>query len=199
MSTPTTYSNSVQIDDIGDFDTYIQSQNLSGYMYSVYDTQAGVVTLFFSAPLSNSDQTKLTQACSAYVAPDSSVPYYYKCSGMDGQSTNNTTWTTLMTSAYQGQLIYELGVLSYIKARGYLSPNLLDDSGSSNFYYDLRLVDDSNNVYAQGRFTNKNVQDLKLTVTNPPVNPCIMRFQAKKGPAGSVVNILSYCGLYECS
>lgn len=185
-----------QINDLSQFDTYIQPL-WPACSSIVYHPDTQVVTLTFPSALSSQDQQTLQQQISAYSNPMPVIPYLLKCSGMDSKTTSNTTWTTMMTSAYQGQLVSGIGVLVEFRVRSYLSPNLVNDSSSTNFWYDLQVIDDNNTVVASGRFSNSTSADCSLPVSAAPVNPMALRLQCRKGTAGAVVNLIAYCGVYS--
>lgn len=191
------YNYNTQINDLSAFDAYIGNE-FSTYLYSVYYTVTPSVSVTFSAQLSSNELTHLQTLIDSYPNPSQTVPFYYKCSGMDAKSTGSQTWHTVMTSAYQGQVAIA-GVLVSILISCMLLPNDPDDSSSPDFYYDIRLIDVGNNdhVLASGTYSNSTQQVVELPVANAPIHPSGFKLQVRKGPAGSQVYVETYCGKYE--
>lgn len=190
------YDFNTQINDLSAFDTYIQPL-WPACTSIVYHPDSQVITLTFPSALTSQDQQTLQQHITSYDNPMPVIPYAIRCAGMDSKTTSNTTWTTVMTSAYQGQLVFGLGVLVEFRVRSFLTPSLLNDSGSPNFWYDLQVIDDNNNVIGSGRFNNSTSADCSLPVSAAPINPGCFRLQCRKSTAGAVVNLIAYCGVYS--
>lgn len=185
--------------DVSGLTSYIQAQypNASNVMYHA-DTPPWV-DVTTSSTLSATAQTALNSYIDAYPnpAPTTVVPYYFKCSGMDAKTTSSTSWTTLFWGAYQGQQVSTLGTLKEVRIASYLQPSLIDDSASSNFYYDVQLTDLNNNVIATGHFTNKVLAIQIMTVAAAPQDPGYFQLQVKKGLAGAQVVVNSFCYKHE--
>lgn len=190
------YTFNRQIQDLSQLDSYMQALEPS-LINIVYFPESGNMTMSFPQQLTAQDQARIQQELTAYTDPPPIVPYMAKCAGLMPVNTSSTTWTTIMTSAYQGQLNPMFGVLVEFRLRSYLKPNIVNDSGSSIFYFDVQIIDDSNNVIASGRFNNSASQDNSLPVAAAAVNPGAHRLQIRKGAAGAAVYIDAYCGIYS--
>lgn len=191
-----TYTFNRQIQDLSQLDTYMQTLEPS-LINIIYYPEAHDLGMYFPQQLTAQDLARIQQELTAYTDPPPIIPYLLKCSGIDGKTTNSTVWTTLITNAYQGQLNPNFGVLVEFRLRSYLKPSLVNDSGSPNFYYDVQIIDDSNNVIASGRFNNSTSADNSLPVAAAATNPGAHRLQLRKGPAGATVYVDAYCGVYS--
>lgn len=186
------------IADQGAFEDYIKAA-IPTFMYSTYWPLLSTVQCFFSTSLSTSDQTLLQQKINDYGNPAFVPPavYYYSATGMDTKTSNNISWTTIFTFAHQGSLPVNMGALTAFKVRSYLVPSLVNDSGSSNFYYDLQVVDDNGTVLASNRYTNSSETTYSMPVSNPPSAPCFLRLQTRKGLAGNYIQLTTFCAQYD--
>lgn len=189
------YTFNRQIQDLSQLDSYMQALEPS-LINIVYFPESFNMTMSFPQQLTAQDQARIQQELTAYSDPPPVLPYSLKCAGLQPVNTSSTVWTTIMTSAYQGQLNPTLGVLVELRLRSYLKPSVENDSGSANFYYDVQIIDDSNNVIASGRFNNTMVQDNSLPVAAASVNPAAHSLQIRKGSAGAAVYLAAYCGVY---
>ena len=190
------YTFNREIQDLSQLDSYMQALEPS-LINIIYYPEAHDLKMSFPQQLTAQDQARIQQELTAYPDPQPIVPYYLKCSGLSPVNTNSTVWTTIMTSAYQGQLTGNMGVLVEFRLRSYLKPNIVNDSASANFYYDVQIIDDNNNVIASGRFNNSTSTDNSLPVAAAPVNPMALRLQLRKASAGAAVYIDAYCGVYS--
>lgn len=141
------YTFNREIQDLSQLNSYMQALEPS-LINIIYYPEAHDLLMSFPQQLTAQDQARIQQELTAYSDPEPIAPYALRCSGLQPVNTSSTVWTTIMTSAYQGQLIPTFGVLVEFRLRSYLKPGLLNDSGSANFYYDVQIVDDDNHPVA---------------------------------------------------
>lgn len=180
-----TLNTTSSLKDMAAFDTYMQTQ--PNYISSSFNSDKMLISCVFSSSLSSDAITKLTSYVQAFPNPNAPVVEVLKDSNMTPVQIDNTDYTTVLTYTYfdvTDRMLIGAFVISCI------TPNTPDDSTSTNFGYDMRVMDITNNK-TLGACTVKTTQFDTQTINFSNVSPTktTIELQVRKHAPGCYVTV----------
>lgn len=186
-----TYNN---LNSLLQFEDYMKSSILkNNYSHSKYTKTNRLKTVFTEA-LDASQQVTLTNLINAYTNPIEETLYDTRVINSTLQETNNTYWTIMTKWLESG-----MNGLKHVFVESILEPNEHDDSSDTNFNYEIRVYDFTNNVVLGSVICNNKVfQSIRISINNfNTYKESELELQVKKNIAGKVVCISTITAEYD--